>query len=165
MKILLLALCSLWLVACSTSSTTVDESLTYRQFAIYSDGDNEITAKGSVSKGQPHGTWFVVDSAGVNNAEVNFQYGTYNGPYMLYYTSYTPEAVGDLKTKGSTTFGSFDGNYIRYNPDSSVLVYYTANGGKVDSIISGSHSDAEQQLSADTKLLKAYREAILEALR
>ena len=165
MKLILLTFCLLWAVSCSRVSPDGGGESSYRQFTIYSDGESQLIARGGVEKGQPQGSWFIVDNFGVKNAELNFKFGTYNGSYILYYTSYTPDAAGDLKTKGNTSFGSFDGNYIRYNPDSSILVQYTAQGGKVDSVISGGQTDAEQQLRADISLLKAYREAILEALR
>lgn len=163
----------LLLASCSTSSLNYndhsgagdldDGGRALGNWTLFSDNNNSVFAKGSYLDGKPHGLWEIWDNAGVKNADLDFDYGQYTGTYTLYYTGYTPEATGMVKTIGHAHNGEYSGDFTRYNPDGSVLVKYTALNNSVTTVEQGLRLDAEQQLAADMGLLNVYQQAILKA--
>ncbi len=133
------------------------------EWTLHADVNGSLFAKGRYIAGEPHGKWEIFDNSGTRNAVLNFQNGAYAGEYRLFYTSYTPEAAGMLKTKGYCSYGNFTGDYTRLLSNGEVFVDYSAVDGKVTSVYQGEKSDAKQQLSADKKLLEVYYDAILAA--
>lgn len=133
------------------------------KWTLYADVNGSLFAKGVYIAGEPHGKWEIYDNSGTRNAILNFQNGTYSGEYRLFYTSYSPDAAGMLKTKGYCKYGAFTGDYIRLLTNGEVFVDYSAYDGKITSVYQGERSDAKKQLSADKKLLEIYYEAILAA--
>jgi len=133
------------------------------EWTLYSDNNDSIFAEGNYVDGRPDGAWKIYDNSGTKNAELYFKDGVYHGEYRLYYTSYTPEAVGRLKTIGSCEYGNYSGDFTRYLTDGSILVHYSVSNNSIHSVHNGGESDAREQLRADKALLKVYYTAILKA--
>jgi hypothetical protein len=85
-----------------------------------------------------------------------------DGEYILYFTSFTPEASGDIKTVGGAEGGVLSGRFERYRPDGSLMVEYAAENDTLIRVYEGSPEDAKDQLKADRVYLDMIVRLVLE---
>ncbi len=129
-------------------------------WTLYAKANNSVFAEGSYEQGKPVDDWLIKDTGGTKNAELEFSNGVLDGEYRLYYSSFTPKASGKLKTIGHIKSGSPIGNFIRYKPDSTVLVEYQVKESGEIIAIKGSQEIAKRQRAADQRLLNGIIDTI-----
>ena len=167
----LLVLSALICISCSRSAPTDYFGYGQKNFLRHSDGDwtllsvlnQTVFGKGSYRNGKPEGSWVLWDDYGKKIALLRFKKGKYHGNYSLYYSSLTPSIKADFKTKGQISHGNYSGKFARHLPNGETYVEYTVLDNQVTTVEKGLRIDANEQLKADTSLLKIYLEAITAA--
>ncbi|MBD3671245.1 MAG: hypothetical protein HUJ29_10760 [Gammaproteobacteria bacterium] len=137
------------------------EGFAIGNWELFAKANKSIFAKGKYINGLPDGLWTLWDTGGTKNAEFLFANGKLHGEYRLFYSSFTPEVSGKLKTIGSAYEGILEGTFKRYNPDGSTLVEYTAKSESVVNVSTGDRYTATKQLSADRRYIDLLVETII----
>jgi hypothetical protein len=132
------------------------------EWKLYAKANKSLFGEGRYVNGMPDGTWTLWDTGGTKNAELHFNNGVLNGEYRLFYSSFSPEAAGKLKTIGHANQGLLDGVFRRYNADGTSFVEYSAMDESVSDVSVGSFNNANGQLSADRNLLDLYIDTIVQ---
>jgi antitoxin component YwqK of YwqJK toxin-antitoxin module len=122
------------------------DNLATGEWRLYAKSDNSLIGIGNYSKGLPEGAWRLFEEKGSKVAELNFLHGELDGEYRLFYSNFTPNAGGNLKTIGHIKDGLYQGHFQRFFPDGKVFVDYNALNGKVASVGVGTRRKASSSI-------------------